>query len=120
MTNAEIKSAHFLQIRRNAAALGTFIAGNKRLVMSADCAFQDRVDTAEESHRLRIVLARVRLTAEETRARAEYYCTFENAGWDRTAFRVYRAVMVFADGSLRANSSGKHKNEVRRDRYGVG
>ena len=67
--------------------------------MSADCAFQDRVDTAEESHRLRIVLARVRLTAEETRARAEYYCTFENAGWDRTAFRVYRAVMVFADGS---------------------
>ena len=67
--------------------------------MSADCALQDRVDTAEESHRLRIVLARVRLTAEETRARAEYYCTFENAGWDRTAFRVYRAVMVFADGS---------------------
>jgi hypothetical protein len=67
--------------------------------MSGESAFRERVETAEESHRLRIVLARVRLTAEETRARAEYYCTFENTGWDRTAFRIYRAVMAFAEGS---------------------
>jgi|KBSSwiStaDraftv2_1062776.scaffolds.fasta_scaffold1580070_1 hypothetical protein len=67
--------------------------------MSGESAFQERVEAAEESHRLRIVLARVLQTAEENRARAEYHCTFENAGWDRKAFQVYRAVMAFAEGS---------------------
>jgi hypothetical protein len=62
-------------------------------------AFQDRVAAAEESHRLRIILARVLLATEEARARAEYHWTFESTGWDRTAFRIYRAVMAFADGS---------------------
>ena len=67
--------------------------------MSAEIAFQDRVEAAEESHRLRIVLARALLASEEIRARAEYYCNFESVGWDRAAFRVYRAVMAFADGT---------------------
>ena len=67
--------------------------------MSIQSAFQDRVDAAVEGHRLRIILARVLLTSEEARAQAEYYRTFESAGWDRTAFKVYRAVMAFADGS---------------------
>jgi hypothetical protein len=67
--------------------------------MEAQSAFHDIVAAAEESHRLRVVLARVLLAVEEDRATAEYYRTFENVGWDRTAFRVYRAVMAFADGS---------------------
>src|SRR5689334_4358883 len=67
--------------------------------MSAESTFQERVEAAVESHRLRVALARTRLADEESRARAEYYCAFETTGWDRTAFRVYRAVMAFADGS---------------------
>jgi hypothetical protein len=66
--------------------------------MSAQSALQDRVDAAEESHRLRLVLARSSLVTEEARALAEYHCSFESTGWDRTAFRVYQAVMAFADG----------------------
>ena len=66
--------------------------------MDAQTAFHDKVVAAEESHRLRIIQARALLASEEIRARAEYYRTFESVGWDRTAFRVYRAVMAFADG----------------------
>ena len=67
--------------------------------MGVHSAFQDRVAAAVESHRQRIILARVVLASEEARARAEYYCTFETTGWDRSAFKVYRAVIAFADGS---------------------
>jgi hypothetical protein len=67
--------------------------------MSSESAFEERVEAAEEGHRLRIILARAQLSVEETRARAEYYRTFEKAGWDRAAFRVYQAVVAFADSS---------------------
>jgi hypothetical protein len=67
--------------------------------MSTESTFHGRVEAAEESHRLRIGLARALLSVEEVRARAEYYHTFESVGWDRIAFKIYRAVMAFADGS---------------------
>lgn len=67
--------------------------------MGALCTFRGKVAAAEENHRLRVIQARALLTSEEIRARAEYYCTFETVGWYRTAFKVYRAVMAFADGA---------------------
>jgi len=72
---------------------------NANSKMDAQSTFQEKVAAAEESHRLRIIQARALLTSEEIRARAEYYRTFESVGWYRNAFKVYRAVMAFADGS---------------------
>jgi hypothetical protein len=67
--------------------------------MDAQSTFHDKVAAAEESYRLRMIQAQIQLACEQIRAEAEYYRTFETVGWYRNAFKVYRAVMAFADGS---------------------